>query len=185
MEDNKIQEQPVVEETKKEDGNAELQTNEENGVKTYSKEEYDKAVKEAFEKGRKNGNAEAERKETKKANEEATAENEQLKADNKVLKDELEALKQTVKMDALGIVKDKQIALATLIRADGKEVTEETIEEYATIYPEWKKAEITKGVEDLGQEKEDEVAEDEELKDLNAYRARKGLPPVKNLPKKK
>lgn len=170
MEDNKIQEQQVVEETKKEDGNAELQTNEENGVKTYSKEEYDKAIQEA----RKNGIAEGMRKGTKQ-NE--TDFNAKLDEANKKIADmeaQIKSFKNIDLMNSLNVDPNKQSDLLAIIRGNGEEVNEETIAKYAEKHPEWIKEEEESGIETMGQTKttseSNEIAKAKEEKYKKMFR---------------
>ena len=144
-----------MEEIKKTDANQDVEnggtTNEENQPKTYTQEEFDKALKEKLEEARKNGFAEGQRKASKNVNEGLKTENQELASRIANLENELAMQKHFQTLTNLNVIESKKSDVLDLVRGKGLEINEENITNIVKDHPEWITPKQSKGVVEMGQ----------------------------------
>lgn len=161
MEETKIQN--TDEATKEEQGKVET-TSEEKQPKTYSEEEVAEIKKNAI--------AEGMRKASKTQSEEYQTKFQEQETKLNEMQEQLKAFKNVEKMNELGIDNSHHKDLIAIIKGNGEEITDETIQKYSEQHPEWKKEEQKKGVEQLGksyqpnQNDEEEKARQDKIKKM-------------------
>ena len=152
-------------------------TNEEKPVKTYTEEEVKEIKKNAIMEGMRKAKKETETQSNDELENLKNSLNEKetliAEKDNQMeeLNKELTAMKNVKLMDELGIDKGYQEVVLTLIKNNGLEVNETTLNEVIEKYPKFK-AESETGIEFMGQTKpqanpydEEKAREEKEIKD--------------------
>ena len=152
--------------------------NQEDGQQEDEEEELIAIPKSKLEQLRKNAFAEGQRKASKKEPQVDT-EKEDLKRQLAERDAQLNAFKITIKMDTLGVQKERQEDLVAILKGKGIEVNEENISKEAEGHPEWITTPDKKGVEQLGQGlSKNEEEEIKKVERLDAkIRKSMGLPP--------
>ena len=128
-------------------------TNEENQPKTYTQEEFDKALKEKLDEARKNGFAEGQRKASKNVNEGLTSENQELKNRLANLENEILMQKHFAKLGELNVKEANKRDVLDLLRGRGLEINDENIAKLVEAHPEWITPKEKNGVVEMGQTK--------------------------------
>ena len=126
-------------------------TNEENQPKTYTQEEFDKALKEKLDEARKNGFAEGQRKASKNVNEGLKTENQELMSRLANLENELAMQKHFQTLNNLNVIENKKSDVLDLLRGKGLEINEENISKIVKDHPEWITPKEQKGIVEMGQ----------------------------------
>lgn len=126
-------------------------TNEENQPKTYTQEEFDKALKEKLDEARKNGFAEGQRKASKNVNEDLKNANQDLMNRLANLENELAMQKHFQTLTNLNVIESKKGDVLDLVRGKGLEINEENISKIVKDHPEWITPKQSKGVVEMGQ----------------------------------
>lgn len=150
-----------MEDLKKTDANEKVEnggtTNEENQPKTYTEEEFNKAVEEQvkakLDEARKNGFAEGQRKASKNVNEGLKTENQDLMNRLATLENELLMQKHFAKLSALNVKENNKQDVLDLLRGRGLEINEENISKIVEAHPEWITPKEQKGIVEMGQTK--------------------------------
>ena len=140
----------IVEDVKKDDT-----TNEESQSKTYTQDEFNKAVEEAvkakLDEARKNGIAEGQRKASKNVNEGLKTENQELMNRLANLENELAMQKHFQTLNNLNVIEAKKGDVLDLLRGKGLEFNEENITKIVNDHPEWITPKEQKGIVEMGQ----------------------------------
>ena len=177
-----------MEETKKTDANVnddvknDGTTNEENQSKTYTEEEFNKAVEEAvkqkLDEARKNGFAEGQRKASKNVNEGLKTENQELLTRLNQIESELAMQKHFQKLNELNVIEAKKGDVLDLLRGKGLEINEENITKVVDEHPEWITPKEKKGIVEMGQKEDTTKKSQDEIDNariMNNFRKRLGL----------
>ena len=135
------------------DGKQDGTTNEENQSKTYTQEEFDKALKEKLDEARKNGFAEGQRKASKNVNEGLKNENQDLMNRLANLENELLMQKHFAKLGELNVKEANKQDVLDILRGRGLEINEENISKIVNSHPEWIIPKEKNGVVEMGQTK--------------------------------
>lgn len=128
-------------------------TNAENQPKTYTQEEFDKALKEKLEEARKNGFAEGQRKASKNVNQDLKNENQDLMNRLATLENEILMQKHFAKLGELNVKEANKRDVLDLLRGRGEEINEENIAKVVEAHPEWITPKEKNGVVEMGQTK--------------------------------
>jgi len=132
-------------------------TNEENQSKTYTQEEFNKAVEEAvkakLDEARKNGFAEGQRKASKNVNEGLKTENQDLMNRLATLESEILMQKHFAKLGELNVKEANKQDVLDLLRVRGLEINDENISKMVSSHPEWIIPKEKNGVVEMGQTK--------------------------------
>lgn len=153
-------------------------TNAENQPKTYTQEEFDKALKEKLEEARKNGFAEGQRKASKNVNEGLKNENQELASRIATLENEILMQKHFAKLGELNVKEANKRDVLDLLRGRGEEINDENIAKVVEAHPEWKIPKEKNGVVEMGQVKTTTNKDDETLRQEKMradFRKRLGL----------
>jgi len=171
-----------MEDLKKTEANQDVEnggtTNEENQPKTYTQEEFDKALKEKLDEARRNGFAEGQRKASKNVNEGLKNENQELAQRLATLESEILMQKHFAKLSALNVKENNKQDVLDLLRGRGLEINEENISKIVEAHPEWIIPKEKNGVVEMGQTKTttDKSADDlKQQKIRNDFRKKLGL----------
>lgn len=171
-----------MEDLKKTDANQDVEnggtTNEENQPKTYTQEEFDKALKEKLDEARKNGFAEGQRKASKNVNQDLKNENQDLMNRLATLENEILMQKHFAKLGELNVKEANKRDVLDLLRGRGEEINEENIAKIVEAHPEWKIPKEKNGVVEMGQTKQTTDKDEEALKQEKIradFRKRLGL----------
>lgn len=157
-------------------------TNAENQPKTYTEEEFNKAVEEAvkakLDEARKNGFAEGQRKASKNVNDGLKTENQELLTRLASIESELAMQKHFQKLNELNVIETKKSDVLDLLRGKGLEINEENISKIVAEHPEWQTPKEKKGIVEMGQNNSGTKESQDQLdqkKMLNDFRSKLGL----------
>ena len=175
-----------MEDLKKTDANEKVEnggtTNEENQPKTYTEEEFNKAVEEQvkakLDEARKNGFAEGQRKASKNVNEGLKTENQDLMNRLASLENELAMQKHFQTLNNLNVIESKKTDVLDLLRGKGLDFNEENITKIVKDHPEWITPKEQKGIVEMGQTGTTSKESQEEIdrkRMLETFRGQLGL----------
>lgn len=175
-----------MEDLKKTDANEKVEnggtTNEENQPKTYTEEEFNKAVEEQvkakLDEARKNGFAEGQRKASKNVNEGLKTENQDLMNRLASLENELAMQKHFQTLNNLNVIESKKTDVLDLLRGKGLDFNEENIAKIVKDHPEWITPKEQKGIVEMGQTGTTSKESQEEIdrkRMLETFRGQLGL----------
>ena len=150
MEETKKTDAIVKDDVKKDDT-----TNAENQPKTYTQDDFNKAVEEAvkakLDEARKNGFAEGQRKASKNVNEGLKTENQDLMNRLANLENELAMQRHFQTLNNLNVIEAKKGDVLDLLRGKGLDFNEENITKIVKDHPEWITPKESKGIVEMGQ----------------------------------
>ena len=130
-------------------------TNAENQSKTYTEDDFNKAVEEAvkvkLDEARKNGFAEGQRKASKNVNEGLKTENQDLMNRLANLENELAMQRHFQTLNNLNVIEAKKGDVLDLLRGKGLDFNEENITKIVKDHPEWITPKENKGIVEMGQ----------------------------------